>query len=134
VATVTLAFTTACQGAGQVSGLRDDVRHVTQKTVTATRPHMVQQCKTGNTRVKHLRGKRTWYSTEPTTACKTVKRGKERYSKVVRQARWCVELDNVGGNKSKDDVWYQVDSATFYKALTLKEGAKIKFWPLSTGC
>ena len=45
-----------------------------------------------------------------------------------------LELDDVGGNSTKDDVWYGGESDVYRKATELKEGAKLSFIPLRRGC
>ncbi|MFD3490162.1 hypothetical protein ACFWWB_06260 [Streptomyces sp. NPDC058690] len=125
-----------------VSGLRDDTRHVTRKTTTGTRPRMVKRCTTRVRRVKHTstsgtgrrKRTRTWYTDDSYKDCKKVQQGTTSYTRVVRRARWCVELDNVGGNSTADDVWYEVESDVYRKAAELKEGAKLSFTPLRRGC
>ncbi|MER5684484.1 hypothetical protein [Streptomyces sp. NPDC002205] len=125
-----------------VSGLRDDTRHITRRTTTSTRPRMVKRCTTRVRRVKHTstsgtgrrKRSRTWYTDDSYKDCKKVQQGTMRYTRVVRRARWCVELDNVGGNSTADDVWYEVESDVYRKATQLKEGAKLSFTPLRKGC
>jgi hypothetical protein len=125
-----------------VSGLRDDTRHITRKTTTGTRPRMVKRCTSRVRRVKHTstsgtgrrKRTRTWYTDDSYKDCKKVQQGTTRYTRVVRRARWCVELDNVGGNSTKDDVWYEVESDVYRRATQLKEGAKLSFTPLRKGC
>lgn len=125
-----------------VSGLRDDTRHVTRRTATGTRPRMVNRCTTRVRKVKHTstsgtgrrKRTRTWYSDDSYKDCKKVQQGTTSYTRVVRRARWCVELDDVGGNSIKDDVWYEVESDVYRKATQLKEGAKLSFTPLRRGC
>ncbi|WP_406406801.1 hypothetical protein [Streptomyces sp. NBC_01643] len=125
-----------------VSGLRDDTRHITRKTTTGTRPRMVKRCTSRVRRVKHTstsgtgrrKRTRTWYTNDSYKDCKKVQQGTTRYTRVVRRARWCVELDNVGGNSTKDDVWYEVESDVYRRATQLKEGAKLSFTPLRKGC
>jgi hypothetical protein len=130
----------ACGGDGgrTVSGMRDDLRTVTKKIVTDTRPRMVEQCTTGTKRVRRTstsQGKRrTWYTTVPTRSCSKVQQGTETYDRVIRRPRWCVELDDVNGNTAKDDVWFEVDSATYSRAVNTKEGDKLTFIPLRAGC
>lgn len=125
-----------------VSGLRDDTRHVTRRTTTGTRPRMVNRCTTRVRKVKHTstsgtgrrKRTRTWYSDDSYKDCKKVQQGTTSYTRVVRRARWCVELDDVGGNSAKDDVWYEVESDVYRKATQLKERAKLSFTPLRRGC
>ncbi|MFJ7944657.1 hypothetical protein ACIQ6K_13565 [Streptomyces sp. NPDC096354] len=125
-----------------VSGLRDDIRHVTRRTTRGTRPRMVNRCTTRVKRVKHTstsgtgrrKRTRTWYTDDSYKDCKKVQQGTTSYTRVVRRARWCVELDNVGGKSTEDDVWYEVESDVYHKATQLKEGAKLSFTPLRRGC
>ncbi|WP_371795532.1 hypothetical protein [Streptomyces sp. NBC_01718] len=125
-----------------VSGLRDDTRHVTRKATTGTRPRMVNRCTTRVRKVKHTstsgtgrrKRTRTWYSDDSYKDCKKVQQGTTSYTRVVRRARWCVELDDVGGNSTEDDVWYEVESDVYREATQLKEGAELSFTPLRRGC
>jgi hypothetical protein len=129
--------------ADTVTGLRDDVRSTPQRSTRATRPHMVKECGGSHTRkIKHTsssgtgkkRKTRTWYTTSTVQDCKQVQHGTETYNRVLRPARWCVELDDVNGRPKKDDVWYEVTSGTYRDASALKEGAKFTFTPIRTGC
>lgn len=125
-----------------VSGLRDQVRHVTARTTRATRPHMVSKCTTGTRRVGHTtstgtgakRKTRTWYTTEHYRDCKQVHSGTETYDRLVRPERWCVSLDDVDGNKTRDDVWYEVDRSVYDEASGVDEHARVEFPPKGTGC
>nr|WP_024126512.1 hypothetical protein [Streptomyces sp. FR1]AHE39131.1 DNA polymerase III alpha subunit [Streptomyces sp. FR1] len=125
-----------------VSGLRDDVRHITRKTASAVRPRMVNRCTTTTKKIKHTSrtrmGKRssttTWYEKRPVTTCRKVRSGTESYTRVIRHERWCVELDAVNGDQRRRDVWFQVTHATYAKARTAQEGDKIKFTPVANGC
>ncbi|MFE1289811.1 hypothetical protein [Streptomyces sp. NPDC058751] len=125
-----------------VFGLRDDVRHLRAKTARATRPHMTKKCATTTRRVKHTsstgsgtkRHTRTWYSTEHSKTCKQVRRGTESYTRVVRPEQWCVSLDDVDGDKGRDDVWYQVDRTDYDAAVGTDDHARIGFTPTGDGC
>ncbi|MFF7974612.1 hypothetical protein [Streptomyces sp. NPDC007905] len=125
-----------------VSGLRDTVRHLSAKTARATRAHLVGKCATGTRRVRHTsssgtgtrRRTRTWYTTERYRSCGKVRSGTETYRRVVRPEKWCVRLDDVDGDRARDDVWYQVTSATYADALDTDEHARMKFTPSGTGC
>ncbi|MFI1225986.1 hypothetical protein ACH4UK_28285 [Streptomyces sp. NPDC020884] len=63
-----------------------------------------------------------------------MQKGTESYDRVTRQPRWCVELDDVDGDATRDDVWFEVDSSTHSTAADTKEGRKLSFTPLRTGC
>lgn len=125
-----------------VFGLRDEVRHLAAKTTRATRPHMTRKCTTATRRVKHTtrsgsgtkRRTRTWYSTESSRSCKQVRSGTETYTRVVRPERWCVSLDDLGGDARRDDVWYQVRRATYDAAVGTDRSARMKFTPTGSGC
>ncbi|KUN80971.1 hypothetical protein AQJ66_25190 [Streptomyces bungoensis] len=125
-----------------VSGRRDTVRHWPVKTARATRPHLVRKCTTGTRRVRHTSGTgtgtrrrtRTWYTTERYRSCRKVRSGTESYRRVVRAEKWCVRLDDVDGDKARDDVWYRVTRAVYGDALDTDRHARMKFTPAGTGC
>ncbi|MFI1761526.1 hypothetical protein ACH41H_05585 [Streptomyces sp. NPDC020800] len=125
-----------------VSGLRDQVRHVTARTTRAPRPHMVRRCTTGTRRVSHTsssgtgsrRRTHTSYTTEHYQHCTKVRSGTETYKRLVRPERWCVSLDDVDRNTARDDVWYQVDRSAYDKAVAADEHAPLTFVPKDPGC
>lgn len=125
-----------------VSGLRDDVRHITRKTARAVRPRMVNRCTTTTKKIKRTSSKRigkrtsnsTWYEHKPVTTCRKVRNGTEPYTRVIRRERWCVELDAVNGNQRRRDVWFQVTHGTYVSAVGASEGDEIKFTPVADGC
>ncbi|MFF2205604.1 hypothetical protein [Streptomyces sp. NPDC058145] len=125
-----------------VSGRRDTVRHLSVKTARATRPHLVRKCTTGTRRVRHTsssgtgtrRRTRTWYTTERHQSCRKVRSGTESYRRVVRPEKWCVRLDDVDGDRARDDIWYRVTSAVYDDALGTNEHARMEFTPAGTGC
>ncbi|MEV1019493.1 hypothetical protein [Streptomyces sp. NPDC050264] len=122
----------------EVAGLRDSVRHVSRKTARSTRPHLVQKCATDTVKVKHIRRSKgrtkTWYTTSKHQECKKVRKGSETYTRVVRQERWCVRLDDVNGKPRKDDVWYRVRPATYSEVNQADARAKVTFEPVAQGC
>lgn len=132
---------TAC-GQDPVKGDRDDVRYDKAQYKVATRvvKEYGQKCTTKTKRVKHTSGTgkntRTWYTTESYQDCKRVQTGShsENYKKKISDAKYCVELDNVGGDNEKDDVWYNVSSSTYYSALGKREGTPMKFNYNHKGC
>ncbi|MET9901687.1 hypothetical protein [Streptomyces sp. NPDC006446] len=125
-----------------VFGLRDEVRHLAAKTTRATRPHMTKKCSTTTRRVKHTtstgsgtkRRTRTWYSTEQSKTCKQVRSGTETYRRVVRPEKWCVSVDNLGGDAKQDDVWYRVSKTTYDAAIGTDRHARMDFTPKDSGC
>lgn len=133
---------TASAQPGTVHGLKDSVRHVTAKTTRATRPRLVKKCSTTTHRVRHTsssgtggrRTTRTWYTTERSRSCTEVRRGTESYRRTVRTEKWCVELDDVNGDKRRDDVWYQVGSSVYDDARTAGDRARLEFVPTREGC
>ncbi|GAA2302769.1 hypothetical protein OKJ48_35645 [Streptomyces kunmingensis] len=122
----------------EIAGVRDSVRHVTRRTTKGTRPHLVKKCATDTRKVKHTRRSKgrtkTWYSTERHQDCKKVRKGTETYTRVVRQERWCVRLDDVNGKPAKDDVWYRVRPATYSEVNEADARAKVTFEPIEQGC
>lgn len=49
-------------------------------------------------------------------------------------AYWCVELDNVNGDKGRDDEWFRVTDEVYEAAKDADEGSSVEFTPLSLGC
>ncbi|MER6078079.1 hypothetical protein [Streptomyces sp. NPDC001833] len=125
-----------------VRGLKDTVRHITAKTTRATRPRLVRTCATTTHRVRHTsssgtgsrRKTRTWYTTERYRSCTKVHRGTETYRRTVRTEKWCVELDDVNGDKRRDDVWYQVSRSVYGDALAADDHARLEFTATREGC
>ncbi|MEV6834607.1 hypothetical protein AB0N17_08840 [Streptomyces sp. NPDC051133] len=120
-----------------VTGLRDETRHLAERTTRATRPRTVRRCTTGTRRVRHTsrsgsgihRTTRTWYTTEHERDCRRVRSGTETYTEVLRPERWCVRLDDVDGDREKDDVWYRVTRADYDTALAADDHARLEFVP-----
>ncbi|MFD5639504.1 hypothetical protein ACFWJM_35935 [Streptomyces sp. NPDC127077] len=133
---------TATTADTSVFGLRDQVRHRAARTTRATRPHMAKKCATTTRRVRHTtstgsgtkRRTRTWYSTEHAKTCKKVRSGTETYTRVVRPEQWCVSLDDVGGDKSQDDVWYRVSRTAYDEAVATDQHKRLDFTPKDSGC
>ncbi|MFD5818257.1 hypothetical protein [Streptomyces sp. NPDC127038] len=125
-----------------VFGLLDATRHRAAVTTRATRPRTTQKCTTVTRRVRHStssgsgskRRTRTWYSTEHSRTCKRVRSGTETYTRVLRPERWCVSLDDAGGNAKRDDVWYQVNRTTYDTAIGTDRHARLRFTPKHDGC
>ncbi|MDQ0934238.1 hypothetical protein [Streptomyces turgidiscabies] len=113
-----------------VTGLRDAVRHITRKTARATRPHLVQKCTT----TKSPTGSKGSKGSKSSRKCSSVHKGTETYTRVVRQERWCVSLNDVNGDTAKDAVWYEVTHATYTQITAANRLAKVKFTPEATGC
>ncbi|MFE2538302.1 hypothetical protein [Streptomyces sp. NPDC059371] len=103
---------------------------------------MTKKCTTTTRRVRHTtstgsgtkRRTRTWYSTEHPKTCKKVRSGTETYTRVVRPERWCVSLDDVGGDKSRDDVWYRVTRTAYDAAVATDQHKRVDFTPKDSGC
>jgi hypothetical protein len=137
-ATLALGLVGCSSGSSSVKGNRDDVRHVTKQTHTATRTVAIKGQKCGTKSVKHSSGtgknKRTWTTND--RVCKSVTTGhrQESYQKVTRPEAYCVEVDNVNGKSTRDDRWYTVTSTVYFKMANKHEGDKVKFSYLHTGC
>ncbi|MET9908205.1 hypothetical protein ABZZ74_15505 [Streptomyces sp. NPDC006476] len=133
---------TAQASPDSVRGLKDTVRHVSRKTAYATRPHLVRTCRPATRQVRHTsrsgsgthRTTRVWYTTEHYQSCTKVRKGTERYRRVVRRERWCVSLDDVNGVRTQDDVWYEVDRQTYSQVLAADDHTRVRFTPTGTGC
>ncbi|MYQ95569.1 hypothetical protein GTY20_32020 [Streptomyces sp. SID4946] len=139
VVLVVAAVLGGCSGQPRkVSGLLDTTQRVPATSRLATRPHLVRQCHSGSKQVRHTSGrgskKRTWYTTRSTTVCTKVRRGTETYRRVIRQERWCVMLDDVGGKRSRDRVWYQVGRNTYTDTRVRRSGSKVTIEPERDGC
>lgn len=125
-----------------VTGLRDAVRHLAKQTTKATRPHTVTKCTPATKKVQHKSSSgsgtkkktRTWTTTEQYRKCSMVRSGTETYTRTVRAERWCVSLDDVGGNTAEDDVWYQVTRAAYDEVRGADEHARVEFTPTGSGC
>ncbi|KOV63539.1 hypothetical protein [Streptomyces sp. MMG1121] len=127
-----------------VAGLRDSVRHVTRRTTTATRPHLVKTCTTKTREVRHStssgsgkkRHTRTWYTDDHYQDCHQVRHGTETYRREVRPERWCVRLDDVNGDPGRDDVWFRVTRTDYDTASTADDRARLRFVPVfpDNGC
>lgn len=125
-----------------VTGLRDSLRHLARRTAKGTRPRTVTKCTPATKKVRHTSSSgsgskkktRTWYTTEQYRKCSQVHSGTETYTRTVRKERWCVSLDDVGGDTAKDDVWYQVTRAVYDEVRTADDHARVEFAPAGTGC
>lgn len=74
--------------------------------------------------VKHVNAQYEW---------KYKKRKAKRVQ--VSPEKYCVELDNVAGNLSRNDEWFTVSAATYNKYRELPEGTPInRLEYTSTGC
>lgn len=117
----------ACGEPQEVSGLRDDVK--TTKAVKAV-PELSH--KVTKTRTKYKSVCTSWKK----GVCKSttkVPNGTETYTEKVidrhykpgKPKQYCVELDDVNGDKGNDDVWFNVSSSAYYSAAGKNEGAQI---------
>ncbi|QNJ57691.1 hypothetical protein SEA_KEANU_86 [Streptomyces phage Keanu] len=123
----------------KASGLRDDVKHVkatkaVTKPATRTVVDYRNDCQTKFRTVTKSSGtgtsRRTWTEQEPYQDCTKVRVGthQESYTKTVKAAKpakWCVELDDVNGDKDADDQWFRVSSGVYADQAAKNEGAKV---------
>lgn len=116
-----------CSGGsgGKVSGLRDDVKH---KSAVSEQSHTERKAKS----------RRSCSGSGKKKSCRTVTNGYKNVKVIDRHSKpalYCVELDNVNGNKDDDDQWYEVTSSVYYKMADKNEGAKVTSMKYSvTGC
>jgi hypothetical protein len=126
------------QVSAAVSGALDAGRHVPVRTVSASRPHLVQECRPTTRQVRRTTGvgkrRTTTYTTVRTTECESVQQGTETYRKVVSDERWCVELDNVNGHADQDRRWYRVTPDDYRQALGRSVGSPLTLRPTGEGC
>ncbi|WP_425827417.1 hypothetical protein [Streptomyces fractus] len=122
----------------KVTGVRDGVRHVVRRTTRATRPHLVRKCDTDTRRVRHTKRSsgrtKTYYTTKKVRDCHKVRKGTERYTRVLRAERWCVRLDDVNGKRTVDDQWFRVNSTVYGRVQGEDDRAKVTIEPLRKGC
>ncbi|MCX4830580.1 hypothetical protein OG746_17780 [Streptomyces sp. NBC_01016] len=132
------SYTVRQDDTAKVTGVRDGVRHVTRRTTRATRPHLVRKCGTESRKVKHTKRshgrKRTYYTTKKVRDCHKVRRGTERYTRVLRSEHWCVRLDDVNGKRTVDDQWFRVNSTVYGRVQGEDDRAKVTIEPLRKGC
>ncbi|WP_256725923.1 hypothetical protein [Streptomyces sp. IMTB 2501] len=140
----TVGAVTASPSPDPVHGIKDTVRHITRRTTRATRPHLVRRCTPGTRQVRHTarsgsgshRRTRTWYTTEHYQDCRKVRSGTETYRRELRPERWCVRLDDVDGDRKRDDVWFRVDRRDYDTADAAEAHTRVRFIPLypNNGC
>ncbi|MER5541718.1 hypothetical protein ABT072_04450 [Streptomyces sp. NPDC002589] len=124
-----------------VHGIKDTLRHLTRTTTRATRPHLVRRCTTGTRQVRHTassgsgshRRTRTWYTTEHYQDCHQVRSGTETYRRELRPERWCVRLDDVNGDRERNDVWFRVDRSDYDRVVDADARTRVQFVPLYPG-
>lgn len=138
VATLALGLVGCSGGETTVKGRRDDIRHLPklQHTATRTVTDYRQQCTSKTRPVTSGSGLKKTTGTRTYQDCTKVRAGShtESYPKVDREERYCVELDDVNGKRSADDVWFTVSSATYWKAARKHEGDKFKMSYYHKGC
>lgn len=124
----------ACGEPKEVTGYRDDVKHITAKYETRTRQvtDYQRQCQTKWKTVTKSSGigknKRTWTERQSYQDCKNVRVGShpEKYKVKTRSEKYCVELDHVkDGDSYRDDVWFNVDFREYDRALHKAEGVNM---------
>ncbi|MFF3495457.1 hypothetical protein ACFYWS_29375 [Streptomyces sp. NPDC002795] len=122
----------------KVTGVRDGVRHTLRRTTRATRPHLVKKCDTDTRKVRHTKRShgrtKTYYTTKKVRDCHKVRKGTEKYTRVLRAERWCVRLDAVGGKRGANDQWYRVNSTTYGRVQGAEDRAKVTIDPIRQGC
>ncbi|MFE5036397.1 hypothetical protein [Streptomyces sp. NPDC056683] len=52
----------------------------------------------------------------------------------MRTEKWCVELDDVNGDRRRDDVWYEVSSSVYGDAVAAADRARLEFTATREGC
>lgn len=121
----------ACSGSdkpSKASGLFDEVKSA--KAVAAVRevshnetkrvPKTKSECAS-----KNKKGVCTSYRTVPDGFKTETKKVVDKPGKPAKPAMYCVELDNVNGDKDRDDVTFEVGYSTYAKYTEHNEGAKV---------
>lgn len=124
----------ACGEPKEVTGLRDDVKHVKAeyKMVTRQVNDYQRQCSTKWKTVSKSSGfgknKRSWTERQSYQDCRNIKIGSHPVTKreKVKDEKYCVELDHVkDGDSYRDDVWFNVDFREYDRALRKGEGVNM---------
>lgn len=112
---------TACGEAPKVDGVQDDTRHRAAVTQRVQVQDTSRQCAS--------------YKNGKCTSWRTVNTGSHWETRTVRPERWCVELDNVNGDRGRDDVWFTVSFGTYNDATDRDEGDQVTDMPYQReGC
>jgi hypothetical protein len=117
-ATLVLGLAGCSSDPAKASGLFDEVKSA---KAVSEKSHYVTKTKAKRVCVaKNKKGVCTSYVDRPdgTKRVKVVDRP-------AKAARYCVELDNVNGNKDRDDVLFEVGHSTYLKWSGANEGAKV---------
>ncbi|WPH58230.1 hypothetical protein SEA_ALONE_130 [Streptomyces phage Alone3] len=128
---------TACGEPKEVSGLRDDVRQTKAVKAVPELSHKVTKTRTKYKTVctSYKKGVCKSKSKVPDGTEKYTEKVIDRHYKPGKAKQYCVELDNVNGDKDRDDVWFNVSHATYLKHLFKDEGMKIEKMPYNhEGC
>lgn len=124
-----LAVVVGCSGgSASVKGKRDDLRRI---------PAVQEISHTVSDRV--AKSKQLCTGTGTKRRCSTVPDGfrtvnRRVVDRVGHSTVYCVELDDVNGKRSRDDRWYTVTSAVYFKMADKHEGDKVKFSYFHAGC
>lgn len=133
VATVTamgIFALTGCSSSdpAKTSGLLDDVKYVKAVKPVKAKTHQgttTQDVTERYCKVKKKNGTcKTWGTRKTGTKTVNVTVTDAPY-KPGKPAMWCVELDNVKGDKDADDQWYEVSWKTYSKWENEIEGTKV---------
>lgn len=130
VVTVLGLTLTAC-GAGtvKVSGTLDDVKYLRSVRAVPAHTHTVTRVEKKTKKVCTGKGLKKKCSTKPDGTKKVRTTVTDHPGKAAKSAMYCVELDNVNGNKDHDDRWYEVSWKTYSKWENEVEGSRVNSMP-----
>lgn len=121
---ITAFALTACGSTenSKASGLLDEVKSAKAVAGVPAKTRVVPNTGVEGYCAAYKDGRCTLRSTRPKTGTRieTIEPGKP-----AKSAMYCVELDNVNGNKDRDDVLFQVNHATYLKWVGANEGVKV---------
>jgi hypothetical protein len=135
-ATATALGVVGCSGGdsgGKASGLRDDVKHKAYAAGKPAKTHVETKPKTKRVCTSRKNGACKSWSTVPDGTKQVTVTDKPAVSS--KPELYCVELDDVNGDKDRDDEWFEVSASTYHKWADVNEGAKVTDMKYSaSGC
>lgn len=123
-----LSLTGCSSEQSTVSGRLDDTKYVKSVKAVPAETH---------TETRREKTKKSCTGTGVKRECKTVDDGYKTVTVTVtdkpgrawKSGMYCVELDDVNGQRSNDDQWYAVSASTYHKWADKEEGVKVKSMP-----
>lgn len=115
---------TGCGEDPKASGLLDEVKYVKSVKAVPAKTHVETQPKTKRVCIaKNKKGVCTSYADRPDGTARVAVTDKP--AKPGKSALYCVELDNVNGDRDDDDQWFAVSWETYSSWEGKNEGTKV---------